>query len=186
MRAFHRRGDDTRLIQASSIESIEGDICDTELLTRAASGCSAVFHTAGNVSFRKSDRAVQYRINVEGTRAVVEACRQSRVSRLVYTSTANMLGAAEPDGALGDENTPFNWRIQQFNYAITKKMAETIALSADSPSLEVVAVNPGTVFGPGDVNANAGSYIIATAKFPVLFYPLQDPFGQRALQGRAS
>ncbi len=171
VRAFYRRGDDTRLLASSPVEKIEGDICDEKLLGEAASGCDAVFHTAGNVSFREADRHVQYRVNVEGTRTVVRACLRAGVRRLVHTSTVNTLGIPKRGGPPADENTAFDWNESSFTYAQTKKIAEDIALSANGSSLEVVAVNPGTVFGPGDVNVNAGTYILAIAKAPVLFYP---------------
>lgn len=171
VRAFYRKGDDTRLLNDAPVERIEGDICDQNLLEEAASGCDAVFHTAGNVSFRKADRDVQYRVNVEGTRTVLRACRRAGVRRLVHTSTINTLGIPKRGGSPAGENTPFDWAESAFTYAHTKKIAEDIAMSANGPLLEVVVVNPGTVFGPGDLNVNAGSYILAIAKAPVLFYP---------------
>ena len=171
VRAYYRPGDDTRLLSSPAMEKIEGDICDSRLLAESARGCACVFHTAGNVSFRRADRGLQRRVNVEGTRTVVDACRRAGVPRLVHTSTVNTLGIPVPDGAVGDESTPRTVTTQWFNYAHTKKEAEDIALAACDPSLEVVVVNPGTVFGPGDVNCNAGSYILAIAGAPVLFYP---------------
>jgi dihydroflavonol-4-reductase len=171
VRAYYRPGDDARLISSPAIEKIEGDICDIRLLSEAARGCACVFHTAGNVSFRRADRRLQYRVNVEGTRAVVAACRLAGVTRLVHTSTVNTLGIPSPDGAVGDENTTYTGETAWFGYARTKKVAEDTALAACGPSLDVVVVNPGTVFGPGDVNRNAGSYILAIARAPVLFYP---------------
>jgi dihydroflavonol-4-reductase len=83
----------------------------------------------------------------------------------------NTLGIPLPLGSIGDESTPFNWEPYDFHYAITKKKGEEIALAANGPQLQVVAVNPGTMFGPGDININAGSYILTIARSPVFFYP---------------
>ncbi len=171
VRAFYRAGDDNRLIAKVPIERIEGDICDPFILEQAAVGCQVVFHTAGNVSFRKQDRALQYRVNVKGTGNVVQTCIKVGVKRLIHTSTVNTLGIPWPQGSIGDEDTPFDPGKSNFNYAYTKKLAEDSALAANGSALEVVSVNPGTVFGPGDVNVNAGSYITAIAKAPVWFYP---------------
>lgn len=171
VRAFYRKGDDARLLDGSSVERIEGDIGDEALLAEAARGCAGVFHAAGNVSFREADRAVQYRVNVEGTRAVVSACRKAGVRRLVHTSTVNAIGLPLPAGSVGDESTPWSDVMDRFGYFVTKREAERIALRACGPSLDVVAVCPGTVFGPGDVNVNAGSYVLALARYPVFFYP---------------
>ena len=153
------------------IQRIEGDICDESVLVQAASGCSVVFHLAGNMSFRKADFNEQHKVNVEGTRAVVNACLQTDVRRLVHTSTVNAIGLPKPDRAIGNENTPWRKDMERFGYAVTKRQGERLALQACGPKLEVVVVNPGTVFGAGDVNTNAGSYILAMARFPMLFYP---------------
>jgi dihydroflavonol-4-reductase len=170
VRAFYRRGDDARLLSGTSVERIEADICDLDVLVEAMKGCSGVFHTAGNVSFRRRDRKIQHRVNVEGTRAVIAACRRTGVRRLVHTSTVNTLGVPEA-GSLGDETTPPDSRLHHIGYVATKRTAETLALAANGTGLEVVVVNPGTVFGPGDVNANAGSFILAAARLPVLACP---------------
>ncbi len=171
VRAFFRSGDDSQLLNGLPAERLEGDICDREALTAAARGCEGVFHTAGNLSFLKRDRAIQSRVNVDGAAAVVDACLQAGVRRLVHTSSVNACGIPYPQGTIGDEATPFNWEGVGFHYALTKRAGEQIALAADGPRLEVVVVNPGTVFGPGDIHRNAGSYILAIQKSPVFFYP---------------
>ena len=171
VRVHHRPGDDTRLIDGRNIERIEGDICDPDSLMTAAKGCTGVFHTAGNVSFRRRDKSVQHRVNVDGTRTVLETCRRARVRRLVHTSTVNALGIPSPRGSVGNEETTFDFDSCRFGYALTKKLAEDIALGANRRELDVVVVNPGTVFGPGDINRNAGSYILALARMPVLVCP---------------
>jgi dihydroflavonol-4-reductase len=169
--AHYRPGDNTVLLEGLPVEHLPGDLCDVDLLHRAATGCDGVFHTAGNMSFLSWERPLQHRVNVDGTRAVVEACRKAGVRRLVHTATINTMGIPHPEGAEGDENTLFNWEPLDFHYAITKRRGEELALAANGPSLEVVVVNPGTIFGPGDVNFNAGSYIRVIAKSPLPFYP---------------
>ena len=169
-RAFYRKGDDARLLSDLPVEKIEADICDLAVLIEAMKGCSGVFHTAGNVSFRRRDRKIQHRVNVEGTRTVIAACRRAGVRRLVHTSTVNTLGVPK-EGRPGDETTPPDSRLHGIGYVATKRTAESLALAANGPGLEVVVVNPGTVFGPGDVNANAGSFILAAARLPALACP---------------
>ncbi|MBN2497053.1 MAG: NAD-dependent epimerase/dehydratase family protein [Deltaproteobacteria bacterium] len=171
VRAHFRPGDDAGALERAGVECFASDICDRDSLERAARGCEGVFHVAGNVSFRRRDRALQRRVNVEGTRAVLAACRRAGVRRLVHTSTVNTLGPARPAGALADEDTLFDPRGCGLHYAETKKQAEDLALAAGRDGLEVVVVHPGTVFGPGDRFANAGSYILAIARLPVLLSP---------------
>jgi dihydroflavonol-4-reductase len=169
-RAFFREGDDARLLTGLPVDRTEADICDLAALVEAMKGCEGVFHTAGNVSFRRRDRKIQRRVNVEGTRTVIAACRRAGVRRLVHTSTVNTLGVPG-EGCVGDERTPPDSRLHDMGYVATKRTAESLALGANGPGLEVVSVNPGTVFGPGDVNANAGSFILAAARLPVIACP---------------
>jgi dihydroflavonol-4-reductase len=171
VRSFHLPGDYLRLLEGLPVEPVAGDICDLGLLIEAAKGCEGVFHTAGNMSFLRRDRPLLYRVNVEGSRTVTEACLRAQVRRLVHTSTVNACGIPDPRGALGDEETPFNWGKLGFHYALSKRRGEKIALAANGSRLEVVVVNPGTVFGAGDLHSHAGGYIRAAQKWPVLFYP---------------
>ena len=88
------------------------------------------------------------RVNVGGTRAIVDGCRAAGVPRLVYVSSPSVAhsgssltgegaAAADPPAARGP-------------YARSKALAEQIALAAGGPELAVVAIRPHLVWGPGD------------------------------------
>ncbi len=82
------------------------DLLDPSAAWRALRGVTHVFHVAGNTSFHPGRRELQWRVNVEATRNVCEACLQSdTVERLVQTGTVNVLGVPDPVGSLGDEET---------------------------------------------------------------------------------
>jgi len=72
-----------------SIETVIGSISDQDALRDALTGCDAVAHLAAvaDVNDVHADPAVAERINASGTVAVLEACRQSDVERVVYAST---------------------------------------------------------------------------------------------------
>ena len=63
-------------------------------LRGAISGCEVVFHLAALYSY-DAPASEHERVNVEGTRVVVEVCRELGVRRLVLTH-----GGVEPDAAL--------------------------------------------------------------------------------------
>ena len=67
------------------------DLLDRERLRSAIRGCDAVFHVAALYSYDAPATELE-RVNVEGTRVVVELCREERVGRLVHTSTAGTCG----------------------------------------------------------------------------------------------
>ncbi len=160
VRVFYRAGEHHPFLKGLPIQHFTGDITDQDALEVAMQGCDVVFHTVGNMSFWKPDRPIQYKVNVEGTKAAIAVAKLCGVKRFMHTSTINTLGIPELE-SIGDENTPFNWQPYDFYYATTKKEAEVFALANNTADFEVVVLNPGTIFGAGDIHLNAGTYIKA-------------------------
>ena len=71
-------------------ECIIGDLNDLRALRAAVAGKFVVFHVA-SPSATSSNPATFYRVNVEGTRNVIQACVLEGVSRLVHTSSASVV-----------------------------------------------------------------------------------------------
>lgn len=137
--------------------SAGGDVTDAAAVRAAARGCDAVFHVAAKVGLwgRYEDF---HRANVEGTRNVVEACREAKVRRLVLTSSPSVVF----DGghvAGWDETAPYPERFDS-HYSRTKALAEELALTAEG--VETVALRPHLVWGPGD--RHIAPRIVARAK----------------------
>lgn len=114
------------------VECLRGDICDPELIGHAVEGVDAVFHLAARLHIPNPPpelRPEYWRVNVEGTRVVAEACSAAGVRRLVFFSTINVYGAI--DGKEADEDTP---PCPKDLYSETKFAAEKLALSAKNRS----------------------------------------------------
>lgn len=123
------------------------DVADADRVRGAAAGQDGVLHLAAKVDVVGPWREYR-RANVDGTRAVVDACRGQRVGRLVHVSSPSVAHAGQPIvGAAGGPADPVRARG---HYARSKAEAEQLALAADSPSLAVLAVRPHLVWGPGD------------------------------------
>lgn len=150
-RALAERGDEVTVLQRRpsglGLRELLGDVADMDDVRRAVRGQQAVVHLAAKVNVTGAE-ADYRRANVQGTRAVVQACRAAGVERLVNVSSpsvahsgASLVGAgagpADPERARGP-------------YARTKAEAELLALAADSASLAVLAIRPHVVWGPGD------------------------------------
>ena len=123
------------------------DLLDRERLRRAIDGCEAVFHLAALYSYDAPEREHE-RVNVEGTRVVVELCRELGVRRLVHTSTCGTCGPVEGRPAT-EEDSPPEWE-PAVPYKRTKLEAERIVLEAARDGLDAVVVNPTTPVGDGD------------------------------------
>jgi len=128
---------------------VVGDLHDPAWIDNAVAGCQIVIHGAARVSLSLGRHEEHRRINVEGTRNVVEACRRKGVRQLIYVSTVAAVGASE-DGCPLDETAPFNLAGYNIPYAETKHEAEQLALAANGAGLEVVVVNPSIMISPPD------------------------------------
>lgn len=123
------------------------DLLDRDRLRRAIAGCDAVFHLAALYSY-DAPAAELERVNVEGTRVVLDLCAREGVRRLVHTSTCGTCGpvagrpATEADG-------PPAWELT-VPYKRTKLEAERLVLAAAREGLDAVVVNPTTPVGDGD------------------------------------
>jgi dihydroflavonol-4-reductase len=118
------------------------DLLDRAGLERAVTGCDAVVHVAALYSFDAAPEDCE-RINVEGTRTVLEVAAQAGVRRFVHCSTAGTCGPVSGRQAT-EEDEPPAWDLE-VPYKRTKVAAERLALEA-----KAVVVNPTTPVGEGD------------------------------------
>jgi dihydroflavonol-4-reductase len=117
---------------------------DPASLAGAIADAEVVFHVAGVNEMCTSDAAAMVHANVVGSVNVVRASRAQGVRRVVYTSSAATLG--ERQGEVGTESSRHRgWYLS--NYERSKHLAERAVMALDG--VEVVAVNPSSVQGPG-------------------------------------
>ncbi|MEX2624045.1 MAG: NAD-dependent epimerase/dehydratase family protein [Acidimicrobiia bacterium] len=127
------------------VEAVVGDVLDYESLLRACTDVEVVFHLAGINRMCDPDPTEMFRVNVDGTRNVIRACRVTGVRRMVHTSSAATIG--EPQGSVGSEDTIHRGGFHS-NYERSKFEAEQVVV-AEGGDLDVVIVNPSSVQGPG-------------------------------------
>ena len=150
VRVLARPGSDRRAIAGLGVEIVEGDLLDPASLRRAVKGVNSVFHVAADYRLWARHPEELHRVNVGGTRAVLEAAGEAGVSRVVYTSTVGALGIPG-DGTPGTEATPVSLRDMVGPYKASKFLAEQVALGFAHQGLPVVVVNPSAPVGPWDV-----------------------------------
>jgi dihydroflavonol-4-reductase len=121
-------------------------------------GCAIVHHVAGVNTHCPDDPEQLMRVNVGGTEAVVRAAARAGVRRVVMTSSAASIG--EPHGTVGREDTAHRGTYLSL-YDRSKHEGEQAAFAAgERLGVEVVALNPSSVQGPGRASGN-GKIIIA-------------------------
>lgn len=167
VRILLRKTSKTLNIEDIDAERVYGDILDVDSIRKAIKGCDTVYHTAGLVSFRKSDYKLLEDINVKGTVNVLSAALEAGVKKVVYTSSVAAIGV-NPNGGIANEDTPFTLEHMGIQYLNTKYRAEQEALRLYRQGLPVVIVNPSVVIGPGDVYLSSCGFIVwyCKKKFP--------------------
>lgn len=154
VRALARDGSNLTNLANLDLELVVGDVTDRDSLVRAVQGCQVVYHAAALYSEREQDAEAMYRTNVEGTKNVLDACREIGVTRLVHTSTIGTIGRSLP-GTVPNEDVPFNLWESSSHYVRSKYLAEEEALKASCRGVEVVVVNPCAPVGPFDLRPSA-------------------------------
>ena len=159
VRALARNDDAMAALRELGATPVRGDVLDETSLETLVTRCETVFHVAGVNEMCSRDPARMWRVNVEGALSVLEACTRAGARRLVHTSSAVTMG--EPAGTVATEATPHRGHFLS-EYERSKTEAERILLGTGR-DVEVVAVNPSSVQGPGR-STGTGALLLAAAR----------------------
>jgi dihydroflavonol-4-reductase len=159
VRAFKLPGEDMAPLRGLEVDVVEGDVLDQTSLQRALEGVKHVYHLAGVISILSGVSRILDRVNVQGTRNVIAACREAAVERLVYTSSIHALAEA-PHGAPIDERQPFDPARTRGDYGRSKAQASLEVVAAARQGLNAVIVCPTGVIGPYDFRRSEMSLVI--------------------------
>lgn len=135
------------------ISLAEGDITDKESMRQPMTAVDGVFHIAAWYKIGERDKSIAERINVEGTRNVLELMKELGIPKGVYTSTVAV--NSNTDGKVVDERYRFTGQHLS-EYDRTKWRAHyEVAVPMIEAGLPLVIVQPGVTYGPGDTSAIA-------------------------------
>ena len=149
------------------VTTVTGEIYDTDLIARTIGGdTDSVFHFAAIVSSgAEADFDLGYRVNLDGTRAVLDACRAlPHVPRVVFTSSVAAFGGDLP--AVLDDDTPLR---PQTSYGCQKAMGEFLVNDMsrkgdiDGRALRL----PTIVVRPGKPNKAASTFASSILREPL-------------------
>ena len=137
-------------LAALGVRLHRGDITDKASLRAPMTGVDGVFHIAAWYKVGARDKTPAVRINVDGTRHILELMEELGVPKGIYTSTLAV--NSDTGGRLVDETYRFAGRHLTV-YDQTKADAHELALSFMARGLPLVIVQPGLVYGPEDTSA---------------------------------
>jgi dihydroflavonol-4-reductase len=145
-------------VSARGATPFRGDVLDEAALARGMAGCELLYHVAGINTLCPADPGALFHVNVRGAEIAVRAAGRAGVRRVVLTSSAAALG--EPHGTVGSEDSPHRGSYMSV-YERTKHEGERAAFAAaPAAGVELVAVNPCSVQGPGRAGGT-GKILIA-------------------------
>ena len=154
-------------LETLGVRQVQGDISDPVAIENAVKGVDTVYHVAAKAGVW-GEYEDFYRINTQGTLNVIAACRSSRVSRLIYTSSPSVVfDGGDMEGVDETISYPGGYPTA---YPKTKALAEQAVRQAggwertadggwqraerwrqgSGAELETIILRPHLIWGPGD------------------------------------
>lgn len=161
-----RRTSDLSRIADANIELAYGDITDKAVLSQAMADVDVVFHIAACVDLGIVDAARMERVNVEGTRTVLDAIAgQAKPPKLVYCSTIGIYG--DTAGQVIDETYQRTQKGFSSAYDETKYKAQQLVNQHVADGYSAVSVMPGGIFGADDPHFGPVIKLFLKGKLPL-------------------
>jgi nucleoside-diphosphate-sugar epimerase len=145
-----RNPDKAQDLEAIGVKLFKGDVTDKESMREAMTGVDGVYHVAGWYKIGTKDKSDGVKVNIQGTRNVLELMQELKIPKGVYTSTLAI--NSDTHGQLADENYRFIGQHLS-EYDRTKAAAHDIAKEFIAQGLPLVIVQPGLIYGPGDTSS---------------------------------
>jgi dihydroflavonol-4-reductase len=170
VKALVRKSSDLSELENVKPQYVYGDVTNPQSLLENFRDQEVIFHLAGYIAYKKSERPLMDKVNVEGTRNVVEACVALKTPKLLHVSSVAAIGSSFTPQVL-NEDSAFTIHDLNLGYFETKKQAEEIVVTAAKENrIHAVCVNPSTIYGFGDARKGSRSNQIKVAREKLGFY----------------
>jgi len=145
-----------------NIKVFTGDITERQSIATAIKRCQQVYHTAALVKAFDKDSTLFYKVNVEGTRNLLESAIEAGVEKFLLTSSCSVIGPTIKKAMCENDK-----RIAPLDndYDATKHLAENLVKEYGKKGLYTVIVSPSKVFGPSGFEAKSISVNTIISKF---------------------
>lgn len=165
---------DEKPLHQIGAEIVHGDLFNAQSLDRLMSGTDAVVHLAAVVSIGYEPRDFVEHVNVNGTKAVIDAALRNSVRRLYHVSSVHAHESPGLNGTL-DEDTPYALADRYRGYDRSKALGERAVLQARESGLQTTIFNPTAVLGPHDFKPGlTGKMILQLCRGQI---PMLTPLG---------
>ena len=139
------------------VELAPGDLSQVDPIVELLSGADALVHMAGlyKIGIPVSERPTMLDANVGTTTRVLDAAVRAGTPRIVYTSTANVLGNTHGD-VVGEAHVRDLAEGFYSYYDLTKYQAHELARARIADGAPILIAMPGGVYGPNDHSEAGG------------------------------
>jgi dihydroflavonol-4-reductase len=170
----------TDLLDELGVEKRTLDLSDPTTMVEATRGIDVVMHLAAYYTFTGKEDLYE-KINVQGTRELLNACLKNGVKRVLYCSSTEAIGPVDDPPA--DEESPLN---PTYEYGRSKAKAESLVRSFQADGVDHTILRPSGIYGPRNVddvsfyfvtsfaNSIASKFIVGTGKNLVQFVHVKD------------
>jgi len=154
-------------LTSPGIEIHQGDVTEKGSVRNPMQGVNGVFHIAGWYKIGVKDKSEAAKINIQGTRNVLELMQELGIAKGVYTSTVAVF--SDTHGRMVDETYIYKGPHLS-EYDRTKWVAHyEVAEPMIEAGLPLVIVQPGVIYGPGDTSSlNVALVLYLQRKLPMM------------------
>lgn len=151
------------------VELFEGNVLSLDSLLAAMYGVEGIFHLAGVISIMPGSDELVRRVNVEGTKNILDVAKEMKIQKFIYTSSIHAIKRVER--GIIDETLPYDPGNPYGEYDRAKAEATLEVQNAARAGFEAVIACPTGVIGPYDFRGSLMGDVIRTAaeKRPTLY-----------------
>ncbi len=152
-------GRTTGTLDGLNIKTADGDLLNPENLKEIMSGAEVVIHVAASTSIWPSRNEIVNKVNIDGTRNMLEAALHNQVKKFIHCGTANTFSFGSKENP-GKEDTPYVGERYGLDYMDSKYKAHQVVMSYVD-RLDISVVNPTFMMGPYDTAPSSGAMVVA-------------------------
>lgn len=159
--AMIEEGKKPQALVGIDVKMVEGNILNPESMNTLLEGAEVVYHCAANTNVWPAKAEIINKVNIDGTKNVIDACLKHGVKRMIFVGTANSFGSGKIDNP-GNESNSYEAAHYGLDYMDSKRRAQEVVLDAvEKQGLQALVVNPTFMIGPHDSKPSSGAMILA-------------------------
>jgi len=113
-------------LEHTNLKWFQGDITNVDTIQNLLRDCKTVIHCAALISIGDQDESEVYRVNIDGTQNVVNACVKDKSIRMIHISSSHAV-EERPEDEIFAEERPYK-KPDDFPYSWSKSKAEQLVL----------------------------------------------------------